>query len=351
MSIKISIIGASGYVGGEILRILAQHQHSEIVSLTSRQYAGEYVHRVHPNMKGIINAKFTGDDPLKASSNADLVFLALPHKASVKVVPKLMKTGVRIIDMSADFRLKTPESYIRWYGYEHPNPELLGKFVYGLPELHREELRGAKYVSAPGCMASASIIGLAPMVKKYTPSAPIIVDAKIGSSGAGGKPSPSTHFSERYGVIRPYKPTGHRHTAEIEQELRLVSGKKIDVAMSAHAVNQVRGILTTSHFITDAGIKLPDVWKAYREFYTSEPFVRFMMDKNGIYRFPDPKVVIGSNFVDIGFEIDPYINRVVVLTAIDNLMKGAAGSAVQSMNVMFGFNEREGLNMAALHPV
>ncbi|MCL4344604.1 MAG: N-acetyl-gamma-glutamyl-phosphate reductase [Nitrososphaerota archaeon] len=348
---KVSVVGASGYVGGEILRILAQHPHAEIVSLTSRQYAGEYVHKAHPNMKGIISARFTGDDPVKASANADVVFLALPHKASVKVVPKLIETGIRIIDMSADFRLKTPESYVRWYGYEHPNPELLEKFVYGLPELHREELKGAKYVSAPGCMASASIIGLAPLVKKYTPSSPIIVDAKIGSSGAGGKPSPSTHFSERYGVIRPYKPTGHRHTAEIEQELRFVSGKNIGVAMSAHAVNQVRGILTTSHFITDTGTKLPDVWKAYRDFYPSEPFVRFMMDKTGIYRFPDPKVVIGSNFADIGFDIDPYINRVVVLTAIDNLLKGAAGSAVQSMNLMFGFNEREGLNMAALHPV
>lgn len=351
MSIRVSIVGASGYVGGEILRILSLHQHVEIVSLTSRQYAGEYVHKAHPNLKGIINAKFTGDDPLKASSNADVVFLALPHKASVKVVPKLMETGVRIIDMSADFRLKSPESYVRWYGYEHPYPDLLKKFVYGLAELHRDELKGAKYVSVPGCMASASIIGLAPLVKKYAPAGPIIVDAKIASSGAGGKPSPSTHFSERYGVIRPYKPTGHRHTGEIEQELSGVANRKIDVAMSAHAVNMVRGILTTSHFMTDSGAKLPDIWKAYREFYTAEPFVRFMMDKTGIYRFPDPKVVIGSNFADVGFDIDPYINRIVVLTAIDNLMKGAAGSAVQSMNLMFGLNEKEGLNMAALHPV
>jgi len=351
MSVKASIVGASGYVGGELLRILAQHPRVELKALTSRQYAGEYVHKVHPNLKGIINAKFTGDDPVKASADADVVFLALPHKSSVNVVPELIKSGVKIIDMSADFRLKSPEAYVKWYGYQHPHPELLEKFVYGLPELHREELKGAKYVSAPGCMAAASIISLAPLVKKYTPSAPVIVDAKIGSSGAGGKPSPSTHFSERYGVVRPYKPTGHRHTGEIEQELSLISGKKIEAAMSAHAVNMVRGILTTSHFITDAELNLQDIWKAYREFYPSEPFVRFMMDKTGLYRFPDPKIVIGSNFADIGFDIDPHVKRVVVFGAIDNLIKGAAGSAVQSMNLMFGFNEKEGLNMAALHPV
>lgn len=280
-----------------------------------------------------------------------MIFLALPHKASVQVVPKLVEVGVKIVDMSADFRLKDPLKYAEWYGYTHPYPDLLEKFVYGLPELHREELKSAKYVSAPGCMAASAIIGLAPLVKSFPHNGPIVVDAKIGSSGAGGRPSPSTHFSERFGVIRPYKPAGHRHAAEIEQELSKVSGKEIRVAMSAHAVNIVRGILTTSHVFLNEAPTQQQLWKAYREMYGNEPFVRFMMDKTGLYRYPDPKVTIGSNFADVGFALDERLKRVVALSAIDNLMKGAAGSAVQSMNLMFGLDEREGLSMPAIHPV
>ncbi len=351
MTIKVSVIGASGYVGGELLRILLTHRDVEIVNATSRQHAGEYVHKVHPNLKGMTNLKFSGEDAVAAAAKADVAFLALPHKASVQVVPKLMETGVRIIDMSADYRLKDPGKYVEWYGYAHPYPDLLKKFVYGLPELHREELRGAKYVSAPGCMAASAIIGLAPLMKAFEATGPIVVDAKIGSSGAGGKPSPSTHFSERFGVIRPYKPAGHRHAAEIEQELSIVSGRDIKVAMSAHAVNIVRGILTTSHvFLTEAPTQ-QQLWKAYRDMYGSEPFVRFMMDRTGLYRYPDPKVVIGSNFADVGFAVESRLKRVIALSAIDNLIKGAAGSAVQSMNLMFGLDEREGLNVPAIHPV
>ncbi len=348
--VKVSIVGASGYVGGELLRILSKHPNVELASLTSRQYAGEYVHKVHPNLKGVVSARFVGEDPVTAASKADVVFLALPHKASVKVVPEIMKLGVKIIDMSADFRLKDPEQYKVWYSYEHPYPDLLKKFVYGLPELHREELKGAQYVSAPGCMATAAIISLAPLYK-YLSDLPIIVDAKIGSSGAGGKPSLSTHYSERYGVIRPYKPAGHRHAAEIEQELSRLRGKEVKVGMSAHAVNIVRGILTTSHVITDREITVQELWRAYREFYNGEPFVRFMMDKTGLYKYPDPKVVVGSNFADIGFDFDKHSSRVVALGAIDNLIKGAAGSAVQSMNLMLNFDEKLGLDFPAIHPV
>jgi N-acetyl-gamma-glutamyl-phosphate reductase (EC 1.2.1.38)/N2-acetyl-L-aminoadipate semialdehyde dehydrogenase (EC 1.2.1.-) len=348
--VKVSIVGASGYVGGELIRILVRHPSVELVSLSSRQYAGEYVHKAHPNLKGILSTRFTGEDPVTVASKADLVFLALPHKASVKVVPEIIKLGVKIVDMSADFRLKDPEQYKIWYNYEHPYPDLLQKFVYGLPELHRDELKGANYVSAPGCMATASIISLAPLYK-YISDFPLIVDAKIGSSGAGGKPSLSTHYSERYGVIRPYKPAGHRHAAEIEQEISRLAGKTVKVGMSAHAVNIVRGILTTSHILTNEQITVQELWKAYREFYKSEPFVRFMMDKTGVYRYPDPKVVIGSNFADVGFDVDPHSGRIVALGAIDNLIKGAAGSAVQSMNLMLGFDEKLGLDVPAIHPV
>lgn len=349
MSVRVAVLGASGYVGGELLRVLAGHPNVTITAAGSVHYAGEYVHRVHPNLKGVLDAKFSGEDPLKLASGADVVFCALPHGSSLKVVPKLMEVGVRIVDMSADFRLTDAQSYGTWYGHEHPYPDLLKRFVYGLPELHREQIRSAKYIAAPGCIAAATILALAPIAKGMDIDGPIVVDAKIGSSGAGGKPSPATHFSERFGVVRPYKPVGHRHTGEIEQELRVVSGRDHRVAMSAHAVNMVRGILSTSHVFTKT--TAADVWKALRSFYVSEPFIRFIRDKAGLYRYPDPKIVIGSNYADIGFEVDPHVDRLVMLSAIDNLMKGAAGSAVQSMNVSMGLDEKAGLSMAPLHPV
>jgi N-acetyl-gamma-glutamyl-phosphate/LysW-gamma-L-alpha-aminoadipyl-6-phosphate reductase len=352
MSTKVSVIGASGYVGGELLRLLSRHPGVEIVAAHSRVHAGEYVHRVHPNLRGVLSLQFTGEDPVSIASKSDLVFLSVPHGASVKLTPKLVDMGVRIIDMSADFRLKDPSAYKLWYHYEHPYPDLLGRFVYGLPELHREELRGARYASAPGCNAAAAILALAPLARSGMIRGTIVVDVKVGSSGAGGKPSLATHFSERFGVVRPYAPAGHRHVAEIEQELRVVSGREHAVAMSAHSVNMVRGILSTSHVFVDSGDMDPaKVWRAYREMYRDEPFIRFVRDKKGIFRYPDPKIVVGSNFADIGFELDPHTSRIVALSAIDNLMKGAAGSALQAMNLMLGFDERTALDAAPLHPI
>ncbi len=352
-AVKVSIIGASGYVGGELLRILARHPGVEIVAAHSRQHAGEYLHRVHPNLKGVLDMQFTGEDPVDVASRSDLAFISVPHGTSVKITPKIMELGVRIIDMSADFRLKDPSAYETWYHFKHPYPDLLGKFVYALPELHRDELRGAKYAAAPGCNAAAAILGLAPLARRgLIADERVVVDVKVGSSGAGGKPSLATHFSERFGVVRPYSPAGHRHVAEIEQELRAVSGRSYSIAMSAHAVNMVRGILSTSHVFTDGdNMDQAKIWRAYREMYSGEPFIRFVRDKKGVFRYPDPKIVIGSNFADVGFELDAHTNRIVVLSAIDNLMKGAAGSAVQAMNLMLGFDERTALDAAPLHPV
>jgi N-acetyl-gamma-glutamyl-phosphate/LysW-gamma-L-alpha-aminoadipyl-6-phosphate reductase len=349
--VKIGIIGASGYVGGELLRILLTHNKVEVELATSRQHAGEYVFKVHPNLKGITDLQFSADDPVTVSSKVDIIFISAPHGASCKIVSKLVETGTKIIDMGADFRLKDPAAYDKWYGWTHPTPDLLNKFVYGLPELHREELKTTKYVAVPGCMATSAIVSLAPLAKAGIIEKTTIVDAKIGSSGAGGKPSLSTHFSERFGVVRPYKPVAHRHTAEIEQELKYVSGKDTQIGMTAHAVNMVRGILTTSHVMKTDRTDLATIWKAYRNLYKDEPFVRFIMDKKGLYQYPDPKITIGSNFADVGFAIDPYVDRIVVFGAIDNLIKGAAGNAIQSMNVMMGFNEKDGLNFPALHPV
>jgi len=348
---KVSIIGASGYTGGELIRLLINHSKVELSHLTSKQYKGEYVYRVHPNLRGLTNLQFIDHDLEKVIKDSDLVFTAVPHGTSVKVIPTIAERGIRIIDLSADFRLKDPKDYELWYGFEHPNPELLEKFVYGVPEIYREKIRNARFVANPGCMAIGSILALAPLVKEDLIEDKVIIDAKIASSGAGGKPSLFTHYSERYNVVRPYKVVNHRHTAEIEQELNIMGKRKFKVAMSPHAVNMVRGILVTCHTFALNEVEPLKLWRVYREMYGREPFIRLVKDKKGLYKYPDPKMVIGSNFCDIGFDYDERNNRIVSLAALDNLMKGASGNAVQCMNIMMGFNELEGLNLPALHPV
>jgi N-acetyl-gamma-glutamyl-phosphate/LysW-gamma-L-alpha-aminoadipyl-6-phosphate reductase len=259
---------------------------------------------------------------------------------------------MKVIDLSADFRLKDPKDYIKWYGWEHPFPDMLSRAVYGVPELHREEINKAQLVSCPGCMAVTSLLALKPLIENNLINTDhIVVDSKIGSSGAGAKANLGTHHAMRYGVIRPYKPAKHRHTGEIEQELRLIAKKAIKISMSPHAVNIVRGILTTNHTFVNRRVNELDVWKIYRKSYKGEPFIRFVRDKKGLYKFPDPKFVIGSNFCDVGFDIDEYNQRIVALSASDNLMKGAAGSAIQNMNIMLGYDETDGLKYTPLTPV
>lgn len=349
---KVGVFGASGYVGGELLRLLLGHPKVEVTVATSNTRAGEYVHRVHPNLKGQTTLKFVKSDPSKAADLCEILFIATPHGVSSTFIPEILESGIKVIDTSADFRLKNPEDYIRWYGWNHRCPDLLEKAVYGLPELHREEIKKAQLVAVPGCMAIAGILALAPIIKSdKIERNRIVIDFKVGSSGAGSKPSLSSHHPEHYSIVRPYKPVGHRHTAEIEQELSLLCGEKIKVSMSAHAVNMVRGILSTCHVFLKEPITSIEVWRLYRKFYSNEPFIRFIRDTRGIFRYPDPKITVGSNYCDIGFEIDHHVGRLVVLSAIDNLMKGAAGTAVQDMNIMCGWDETEGLRYSALHPV
>ena len=349
---NVGIIGASGYVGGEILRILFRHAETDIKIATSRKYAGEYLHRAHPNLRGATEMKFEELEVDKISDKCDLVFTALPHGEVANTMRTLCETGVKIVDLSADHRLKNPDDYRCWYGFEHPDPELLERFVYGVPELHRSEISESIAVASPGCMAVTSILALAPFVKEdIIDSEHVVVDAKIGSSGGGIKSDISTHHSERYGVVRPYKPVGHRHTAEIEQELSQIAGRKINVSMSPHAINIVRGILCTIHAFPTHPLTTGEVWKMLREFYNDEPFIRFVKDRKGLYRYPDPKMVIGSNYCDLGFEVDEKSSRLLLLSATDNLVKGAAGSAVQCMNVMMQFEETLGLEGIPLHPL
>ncbi|MFH1327904.1 MAG: N-acetyl-gamma-glutamyl-phosphate reductase [Candidatus Bathyarchaeota archaeon] len=350
---RVGIIGASGYTGGELLRILLFHPEVEITQVTSREYAGEYIFRVHSNLRGVTSLKFDQPDLSKTIEKCDTVFIATPHGTSGKIAPQLLQGGLKVIDLSADFRLKNPDDYPKWYGWNHPNPGLLKDAVYGVPELHRTEIKNARLVACPGCTAVASILALSPVFKaNLIERNKVVIDIKIGSSGAGAKPSISTHHAERFGVVRIYKPVGHRHTAEIEQEMKIISGKDdVRISMSAHAVNMVRGILSTGHSFLTQNIEAMAIWKIYRSFYQNEPFIRLIRDRKGLYRFPDPKIVIGSNFCDIGFEVDDHTNRLVTISAIDNLVKGAAGVAVQNLNIILGIDEKTGLLHPGLHPV
>ncbi len=349
---KVGVVGASGYVGGELLRLLVSHPKVEVTIVTSRQRAGEYVHRVHPSLKGFIDLTFSPMDIEKLANSSDLVFTSVPHGKANKVVKDLYERGMRIIDLSADFRLKNPKDYIKWYGWEHPFPDLLSKSVYGVPELHRAEIKRSQLVSCPGCMAVTSLLAIKPLIENsLVDTEHIVVDSKIGSSGAGAQANAGTHHAMRYGVIRPYKPGKHRHTGEIEQELTLVARKQIRISMSPHAVNLVRGILTTNHTFMTRKVSETDLWKIFRSSYKNEPFIRLIRDKKGLYKFPDPKFVVGSNFCDLGFDIDDDNNRIIALSASDNLLKGAAGSAIQNMNLMSQYDEKDGLNYTPLTPV
>ncbi|MEM2920833.1 MAG: N-acetyl-gamma-glutamyl-phosphate reductase [Candidatus Bathyarchaeia archaeon] len=347
---RVGIVGGSGYVGGELLRILLNHEQVEVGVVTSRRNKGEYVFRTHPNLRGLTNMRFSDVDIESLASRSDLVFTALPHGSSAKIVSEILKRGLRVVDLSADFRLKDSKLYELWYNWKHPNPELLQKAVYGLPELHKDEIRKATLVANPGCMA---ILALAPLVKDdLIEPLRIVVDSKIGSSAGGASPTIFTHHAERYGVIRPYEAGHHRHIAEIEQELSNVGKREVNVAMTPHAVNTVRGILSTCHtFIRDKDITLMELWKVYRSLYRGCPFIRIIRDSQGLQRLPDPKFLIGSNYCDLGFDIDEHSRRIVVFSAIDNLIKGAAGQAVQNMNLMLGFDEEKGLNFPPLHPI
>lgn len=344
-----SILGASGYTGGELLRLLLQHPDVEVVGATSQTFAGEFLHKAHPNLRGATQLKFLNRNELPT---ADVVFTCVPHGAGMAAVPGLLERGCKVIDLSADFRLRDPAIFQAWYEKPHTAPQLLSKAVYGLPEFHRDELRTARLVSGVGCTATSVNLALYPLVKAgLVTTGPIVADIKIGSSASGLEANVASIHAERSGTIRLYAPTRHRHVAEIEQELGH-NGTRPTIHYTAHAVELVRGILATCHtFLARADVTEKDVWKAYRATYGTEPFIRMVKERTGIHRFPDPKLVAGSNYADIGFQLEEGTNRLVAVCAIDNLIKGAAGSAVQSMNLMSGLDETSGLRQLPLHPV
>ncbi len=344
--VRVSIAGGSGYGGGELLRLLLFHPHVEVLQATSERHAGQPVSRVHPNLRKQTQLQFVALADLQP---CDLLFLALPHGEAVRQIDRFITLAPRIVDLSADFRLKRPADYREWYRTEHPRPELLPEFVYGIPELHRDRMRTARFVSSAGCNATAAILGLYPLYKHDLVNGPAIVEVKAGSSEGGNAASEFSHHPERSNCLRSYKPTGHRHSAEVLQELPAGDGRSIH--FSATSVDLVRGILATMHVFLKDDLDEREIWKVYRRSYADEPFIRIVKERDGNYRYPEPKLLAGTNFCDIGFERERGSRRLVVMSAIDNLMKGAAGQAVQAFNIMHGFPERTGLQFPGLHPI
>jgi N-acetyl-gamma-glutamyl-phosphate/LysW-gamma-L-alpha-aminoadipyl-6-phosphate reductase len=345
--ITVSIVGASGYTGGELLRLLLFHPDVEISQVTSQRNAGRSITRLHPNLRGICKQKFVGMEELEP---CDLLFLCLPHGQALQKIDFFRNIAPRIIDLSADFRLQNPQDYNDWYHTQHPYPELLSQFVYGIPELHREAIREARYVSSAGCNATAVILGLYPLYREDMPDrSRTVVEVKAGSSQGGAEANAASHHPERSGAIRVYKPWGHRHIAEMKQELGF--GGNMDIHFTATSIDMVRGIHCVAHTFLKEDTDEKTIWKLYRQYYKDDPFIRIINERDGIHRLPEPKILAGSNYCDIGFSKDPDSNRLTVFTALDNLVKGAAGQAVQAFNIMHGLEETTALTFPGLHPV
>lgn len=347
--LDVTIVGGSGYAGGELLRILLLHPAVKVRQVTSQRHAGQPVSILHPNLRGLTTLSFCRPEEV---DHCDVLFLALPNGESMRGMDGWLKKAERIIDLGADFRLGSADAWKQWYGSDHAAPHLLPEFVYGVPEIYPTEICQARCVAGPGCEAIVSLLCLYPLVKRGLIEAdPIIIDAKMGSSQAGHTPTDSSHHPERAGVVRSYKPTGHRHAAEIGRVLDAFGGH-VRLEISATAIEIVRGILVTIHTHgRDERLQEKEVWAALRDEYAGKPFVRIVKQAQGLYRYPEPKILQGTNICEIGFEKERDSSRLVMLGAIDNLVKGTSGNAVQCLNLMCGFPETTGLEFPGLHPV
>jgi N-acetyl-gamma-glutamyl-phosphate/LysW-gamma-L-alpha-aminoadipyl-6-phosphate reductase len=336
-----AVVGASGFTGGELLRLLAGHPEFTVAQATSRSYTNKTIGYVHPNLRG---EELRFSDPAELES-VDVLFAATPHGISMERIDAFRDAADTVVDLSADFRLASEDAYDAYYD-GHDRPALLAESTYALPELSREQLPGADLIAAGGCNATAALLGLHPLTEAGVVDGDerIVVDVKVGSSEGGAGGGAASSHAERSGVVRPYAPTGHRHEAEIEQFVG-------SVAFTAHAVDMVRGASATCHVFPDEPVTKGDLWGAYRERYEDEPFVRLVAGGGGVYRYPEPKSVAGTNYAEVGFELDPGNGRIVVFSAIDNMMKGSAGQAVHAANLALGFEETAGLEFAGLHPV
>ena len=346
--IKIGIVGASGYSGSELLRFLVNHPGElQIALCTSETYAGQCIDSVLPNLRGFLSSKFEPLDLGSLKDRVDAVVLAVPHKVAMSFVPQILAQGLRVVDFSADYRLEDAETYEAWYHVEHTSTSLMSKSVYGLPERYRDCIRSAQLVANPGCYPTSAILAAMPFVKLGIVALDsIIVDAKSGISGAGPKPSENTHYANRESNFIAYNIGVHRHTPEIEQELSAVASEPVRVTFTPHLVPMTRGILSTVYMRLTEEISTEEALNMYAKFYAHEPFVRVL--PTGTY--PQTKAVLGSNYCDVGLEVDARTRRIVAMAAIDNLGKGAAGAVVQNLNLMFGFKETDGLKVPGMMP-
>lgn len=343
--IRVGIIGATGYTGQELVRLLSHHRQVEIDTLVSRSYAGQPFSSVFPAFRSVVDLKCSSDEEIPAAvERCDVLFMALPHGLAAKLVTSSMLENTKLIDLGADFRLKDGNEFKRWYEMEHPFPEALKEAVYGLSEWHRDEIRHARLIANPGCYATCSELALLPLAKEKVLSQPII-DAKSGVSGAGRSLALGSHFNETNETIKAYKIASHRHTPEIEQELAHVSGASTTIVFTPHLIPMNRGILVTAYCDLPSGMTSDKLFHLYKKAYEKEPFVR-LLDGD----FPETRWVKGSNYCDIGLAIDERARKIIVIAAIDNLVKGAAGQAIQNMNIMFEVEESAGLTALPVFP-
>ncbi|WP_058993627.1 N-acetyl-gamma-glutamyl-phosphate reductase [Haloarcula sp. CBA1127] len=342
MTYTASVVGGSGFTGGELLRLLDGHPEFELAQATSRSKENKTIGHSHPNLRHS-DLRFSSPSDLES---VDVLFAATPHGVSMEQIDAFQDAAGTVVDLSADFRLESEAQYDEWYD-GHTRPELLEQSEYALPELNRDNLEGANLIASGGCNATATILGLLPLFEADILSGDeqVVVDVKVGSSEGGAGGGEASSHPERSGVVRPYAPTGHRHEAEIQQFLG------IDVSFTVHAVDMIRGASATCHVFPEGPVSKGDLWGAYRGEYEDEPFVELVAGGGGVYRYPEPKSVAGTNRAEVGFELDPGNKRLVVFSAIDNMMKGSAGQAVHAANVALGIEETAGLEFQGLHPV
>ncbi|MEE1224922.1 MAG: N-acetyl-gamma-glutamyl-phosphate reductase [Clostridia bacterium] len=343
--IKAAVLGATGYAGIELVRLLTNHPEVSIEVLGSQSFSGQKISDVYPNLKGILDKECESVDIDKVAE-CDVAFTALPHGASKDVIPSIIEKGVKVIDLSGDFRYDDIKVYEKWYGQEHSSPELLKESVYGMPELYRDKIKGARLIGNPGCYTTCSILGAYPLLKSgIGNSENIIIDAKSGVTGAGRGLSQQVHFCECTENMKAYKVATHRHTSEIEQELSHAAGCEVMVSFTPHLIPLKRGIVSTIYINLNKKCTTEELVNMYKEFYKDEYFVRV---KN-VGELPESKHVAGSNFIDIGIVVDERLNRAVVVSSLDNIVKGAAGQALQNMNILFGFDEKTALSGAGFY--
>ena len=334
--IRVGILGATGYTALELLKILLRHPQIEITALTSRQEGNPHVGMVHPQLAGRLDLCLENLEPAVVTANADCVFSCLPHGVSASVIPQLLEGGARVIDFGADYRLSSPEVYAEWYGQKHPDPERVGKVVYGLPELFAEQIPDSELVANPGCYPSSAILPLAPLLAdRLIKPAEIIIDSKSGVSGAGRTPKLTTHYPECNESLSAYNVGRHRHTPEIEQVLSGVTEQRVEVVFIPHLVPMDRGILTTTYSRPTGTVTEDALLDSLRKFYAEQPFVRV------VKHLPATKDTSGTNFCDITVRL--VRRHVITISCLDNLIKGAAGAAVQNFNLMYGFPETTAL--------